>query len=76
MGEKRGRSGGTHGRRCACAPVVVVPEVADLRGDVLVAQGKVAEARAAYQFALDKTDASSPLRGLAEIKLDALGEAK
>ena len=49
---------------------------ADLRGDVLTAQGKTAEARAAYQVALDKSDAGSQYRRLIELKLDALGEAK
>ena len=49
---------------------------ADLRGDVLVAKGSEAEARAAYQMALEKTDAQSPYRNLIQIKLDALGQAK
>jgi predicted negative regulator of RcsB-dependent stress response len=49
---------------------------ADLRGDVLSAQGKVAEARSAYQAALDKTDAKSPYRGIIQGKFDASGEAK
>lgn len=49
---------------------------ADLKGDVLVAQGNNNEARAAYQLALDKSDAKSPYRTLIQIKLDALGEAK
>jgi predicted negative regulator of RcsB-dependent stress response len=49
---------------------------ADLRGDILVEQGKLGEARDAYQLALDKSDSRSPLRGLIEIKRDALGEAK
>ena len=49
---------------------------ADLKGDVLVAQGKPAEARAAYQLALDKSEAKSPYRALIQIKLDALGAAK
>ena len=49
---------------------------ADLKGDVLVAQAKNAEARAAYQLALDKSDAKSPYRGLIQLKLDALGESK
>jgi predicted negative regulator of RcsB-dependent stress response len=49
---------------------------ADARGDVLTAQGKPAEARAAYQLALEKSDATSQYRGLIEVKLDALGEAK
>jgi predicted negative regulator of RcsB-dependent stress response len=46
---------------------------ADLKGDVLSAQGKVAEARAAYQQALDKTDAKSTYRNLIQLKLDGLG---
>jgi predicted negative regulator of RcsB-dependent stress response len=49
---------------------------ADLRGDVLAEQGKAAEARAAYQAALEKLDAGSPYRRIVEVKLDALGEAK
>lgn len=49
---------------------------ADLRGDVLTAQGKPAEARAAYQQALEKSDSASRYRPLIEIKMDALGEAK
>jgi predicted negative regulator of RcsB-dependent stress response len=49
---------------------------ADLRADVLTAQGKTAEARAAYQVALDKSDAGSQYRRLIELKLDALGETK
>jgi predicted negative regulator of RcsB-dependent stress response len=49
---------------------------ADAKGDVLTAQGKPAEARAAYQAALEKTDAASPYRRLIELKLDALGDAK
>jgi predicted negative regulator of RcsB-dependent stress response len=49
---------------------------ADLRGDVLVAKGAEAEARAAYQMALEKTDAQSPYRSLIQIKLDSLGQPK
>jgi predicted negative regulator of RcsB-dependent stress response len=49
---------------------------ADMRGDVLTAQGKTAEARAAYQQALDKSDPNGNYRRLVELKLDALGEAK
>lgn len=50
--------------------------VADLKGDILTAQEKPAEARAAYQLALEKSDAGSRYRPLIEMKLDALGEAK
>lgn len=46
---------------------------ADLRGDILFAQGKVDEARAAYQLAIDKSDVRSPLRSITELKLGALG---
>jgi predicted negative regulator of RcsB-dependent stress response len=46
--------------------------VADRRGDVLAAQGKVAEARTAYGEALAKAEAQHPLRQLIQLKLDAL----
>lgn len=49
---------------------------ADLKGDVLNAQGKTEEARTAYQQAFEKTDAKSPYRNLIQMKLDALGGAK
>ena len=45
----------------------------DLRGDVLSAQGKVAEARAAYQQAYDKMDSKSVYRNLIQLKMDGLG---
>jgi predicted negative regulator of RcsB-dependent stress response len=47
------------------------------RGDVLVAQGKKDEARAAYKAAVDKTDAKDTgLRGSIQLRLDALGTAQ
>jgi predicted negative regulator of RcsB-dependent stress response len=46
---------------------------ADLKGDVLSAQGKVVEARTAYQQAFDKTDAKSSYRNLIQLKMDGLG---
>jgi predicted negative regulator of RcsB-dependent stress response len=58
---------------------------AELRGDALAAQGKPAEARAAYQAALAKLDAqpkspagqtAAALREIVQLKLDTLGEAK
>ncbi len=49
---------------------------ADLRGDVLSAEGKVAEARSAYQQAYDKTDPKSSYRSLIQLKMDGLGNAK
>jgi predicted negative regulator of RcsB-dependent stress response len=48
----------------------------DLKGDVLLAQGKVPEARGAYQLALDRSQANSPYRATLQLKLDALGEAR
>ena len=47
----------------------------DLKGDVLAAQGKKAEARNAYQFALDRSEPASPYRSIVQLKLDALGDA-
>lgn len=49
---------------------------ADLRGDILTAQNRRAEARAAYQIALEKADPRSSYRQLVQVKLDALGETK
>ncbi len=49
---------------------------ADLKGDVLSAQGKTEEARAAYKRALDKIEAKSMYRNLVQLKLDGLGDAK
>jgi len=48
---------------------------ADMRGDVLVAAGRSAEARAAYQTALGRIDAKSPYRNYVQVKLDTLGGA-
>jgi predicted negative regulator of RcsB-dependent stress response len=47
----------------------------DLKGDVLLAQGKPAEARAAYQAAFGKMAEDSAYRSIVELKLDALGGA-
>jgi predicted negative regulator of RcsB-dependent stress response len=49
--------------------------VADRKGDFLVAQSKIAEARTAYQLALDKADEKDPGRQLIQLKLDAIGGA-
>jgi predicted negative regulator of RcsB-dependent stress response len=48
----------------------------DLKGDVLVAQGKTAEARVAYQQALDKLPAEGTYRAIVQVKLDGLGVDK
>jgi len=60
----------------ADVPVAFAGALADRRGDLLMAQNKVAEARAAYQEALQKSDAKSPGRQLIQLKLDAIGGAK
>jgi predicted negative regulator of RcsB-dependent stress response len=49
---------------------------ADLKGDVLAAQGKTDDARVAYKLALDKMDSKSSYRNLIQLKLDGLGGAK
>lgn len=49
---------------------------ADLRGDVLSAQGKMDEARSSYKLAYEKIDAQSMYRNLIQMKLDALGMSK
>lgn len=49
---------------------------ADLRGDILNAQGKKDEARSAYTLAYEKIDERSMYRNLIQIKLDALSVAK
>jgi predicted negative regulator of RcsB-dependent stress response len=46
----------------------------DLKGDVLAAQGKMADARVAYKAALEKMDEKSVYRQAVEMKLDGLGE--
>ena len=48
---------------------------ADMRGDVLVAAGRNAEARTAYQTALARLDPKSPYRNYVQVKLDTLGGA-
>ena len=50
-------------------------EVDDRKGDILVAQGKLPEARAAYGAALEKMGARHPGRQLVQLKLDAIGGA-
>jgi len=45
----------------------------DRKGDILLAQGKPAEARAAYQQALQAAEGNHPLKPALQAKLDALG---
>lgn len=49
---------------------------AELKGDVLAAQGKIAEARAAYQSVLGKLPPGTESRNVVELKLDGLGDAR
>jgi predicted negative regulator of RcsB-dependent stress response len=46
---------------------------ADLRGDVMLAQNRIDEARAAYKSAAEKAGERNPLRQIAQTKLEALG---
>jgi predicted negative regulator of RcsB-dependent stress response len=46
---------------------------ADLRGDALVAAGRSADARAAYQEAFTALDPKSPYRVYVQVKLDTVG---
>jgi predicted negative regulator of RcsB-dependent stress response len=50
--------------------------VADLRGDIMLSQGRIDEARAAYKAAMDRADPRNPVRSIAETKLNALGGAQ
>ena len=52
------------------------PLVADARGDVMLAQGRVDEARASYKAAYDGADPRNPVRQIAQTKLEALGGAQ
>lgn len=49
---------------------------ADLKGDVLAAQGKTEEARSAYKQALVGMESKSSYRNLIQLKLDGLGDVK
>jgi predicted negative regulator of RcsB-dependent stress response len=57
------------------APAALAAEVSDRRGDILLAQGKTAEARSAYAKALEQAAAQNPLRPVIQSKLDALPAA-
>ena len=53
-----------------------VPLAADLRGDIMLAQGRIDEARAAYKLAMDRAGPRNPVKSIAETKLNALGGAQ
>ena len=48
---------------------------ADLRGDVMLAQNRTDEARAAYKSAVEKAGERNPLKQISQTKLEALGGA-
>ena len=48
---------------------------ADLRGDIMLAQNRTDEARAAYKTAVEKAGDRNPLTQIAQTKLEALGGA-
>ena len=54
-------------------PKDFVPLAADRRGDILLAQGKKAEAKAQYEAAYKGLDERSDYRRILEVKLNALG---
>ena len=56
-------------------PAPFASAAADRKGDILVAQNKLDEARAAYQLALDKMESKNPGKELIQLKLDAIGGA-
>lgn len=47
--------------------------VEDRKGDILAAQNKLEEARAAYKAALEATDKKNPGRQLIQLKLESIG---
>jgi len=53
-----------------------VAPAADLRGDIMLAQGRIDEARAAYKLASEKASPRNPVKSIAETKLAALGGAQ
>ena len=50
--------------------------VRDRRGDVLLAQNKLDEARTAYKEALDKAGTDHPLRGLHSVEVRCAAGAR
>ena len=56
-------------------PEAFKARVADRKGDILVAQNKIKEARVAYQAALEKTEVKDPAHKLIQLKLNGIGGA-
>jgi predicted negative regulator of RcsB-dependent stress response len=59
----------------ADAPAALAAAVSDRRGDLLLAQGKTADARSAYATALEQAGTQNPLRAVIQAKFDALPAA-
>jgi len=57
-------------------PADYASSVEDRKGDILVAQNKLDEARAAYQAALDKSTDKNPGYQFTQLKIDAIGGSK
>jgi predicted negative regulator of RcsB-dependent stress response len=55
------------------SPAQFAGSVADRKGDILVAQNKLADARTAYLAALTAMNERSPGRKLVEVKLESIG---
>jgi predicted negative regulator of RcsB-dependent stress response len=54
-------------------PAFYDPLYGDRKGDILMAQGKMAEARAAWEAAYLKADARNPIRQILQLKLELAG---
>lgn len=50
-----------------------IPLAANLRGDVMLAQNRIDEARASYKNAVEKARPGDPVKSIAQTKLGALG---
>lgn len=55
---------------------VYMASFAELKGDILLASGKAAEAAKAYEIAINKTDKASPQHQFLQLKVDVLGGGK
>lgn len=53
-------------------PAELASSVSDRKGDILVAQNKMTEARAAYKTAIDKGTVNNPDRQFIQLKMEAL----
>ncbi|RCS59849.1 YfgM family protein [Parvibium lacunae] len=53
-------------------PAAFMAQYADRRGDIYLAQNKLAEAKAEFNKAYEALDAESPLRNVIELKRDAI----